>query len=67
MDYYLEELYQKCAEELRVLYRLAEQDQEELSGCFGGEVLKASQKNAELLYRQLDSIKKDLVTIQYGI
>lgn len=67
MEQYLTELYENCAAELRVLYQLVEQDQQMLSGCFGGEVLKESQRSSELYRQQLDGIKKDLMHIQYDI
>jgi len=67
MEPQLVELYENCAAELCVLYQLLEQNQQMLSGCFGGEVLKASQQGSELYRQQLDGIKKDLMHIQYGI
>lgn len=67
MDPILVELYENCAAELRILYRTLEQNQQMLSSCFGGEVLKASQRSSELYRQQLDGIKKDLMHIQYGI
>lgn len=67
MDPILVELYENCAAELRILYQTLEQNQQMLSSCFGGEVLKASQRSSELYRQQLDGIKKDLMHIQYGI
>ena len=67
MDPILVELYETCAAELRILYPTLEQNQQMLSSCFGGEVLKASRQSSELYRQQLDGIKKDLMHIQYGI
>lgn len=63
MQYYIDELYAGCTQELNVLCSLLEQDKQSLPSCVGGEVLESYQKNTELLLRQLDSIKADLVKI----
>lgn len=63
MDGNLTRLYEDCAQELRTLENLLEQDQTDLSGCIGGDPLKSYQQNTEVLCQQLEGIKKDLAAI----
>lgn len=57
MSYHVDELYAKCVQEWNILHSMLEQDQQQLSGCIGGDLLPLYQKNTAYLLQQLDEIK----------